>query len=282
MANVMSDHVDVPAGRFAGVRVVLCDLDGVVWLARRAIPGSPGAVAALRSVGCRVLFVTNNSAALLADQEEALAAIGIEARGEVVTSAQAAALLVTPGERVLACAGPGVVEALEARGAVVTPGGEADGSYDAVVVGLHLDFDYVRLRAAATAVRQGARLIGTNDDATFPTPDGPIPGGGSILAAVATAAGVVPEVAGKPHQPMVELVQSMVPEIVVDPRALLMVGDRPSTDGRFAARLGGRFALVRSGVTLPGDPAGLEPSPDLDAPDLAAVARAVMGAVTRR
>ena len=43
---------------------------------------------------------------------------------------------------------------------------------DAVVVGLHRDFDYERLRVAAAAVRRGARLLATNDDATYPTPDG--------------------------------------------------------------------------------------------------------------
>ena len=35
----------------------------------------------------------------------------------------------------------------------------------------------------------GARLVGTNEDATYPTPDGLVPGAGAILAAVVTAAG---------------------------------------------------------------------------------------------
>jgi len=38
---------------------VLCDLDGVVWLAHRPIPGSVEAIARLRTGGHRVLFVTN-------------------------------------------------------------------------------------------------------------------------------------------------------------------------------------------------------------------------------
>lgn len=251
-------------------RVVLCDLDGVVWLARRAIPGSAEAIAALRAAGSRAVFVTNNSAALLHEQEDALAAIGVEAQGDVITSAQAAALLIEPGERVMACAGPGVVEALEERGVVVA----SDGRFDAVVVGLHLDFDYGRLRAAADAVRAGARLVGTNDDASFPTPDGPIPGGGAILAAVATASGVTPVVAGKPHEPMVELVRAALePDVVAS--SMLMVGDRPSTDGRFAQALGCRFALVRTGVTRAGET--VLPAPDIDAADLAEVVRSVFG-----
>ena len=76
-----------------------------------------------------------------------------------------------------------------------------DGPADAVVVGWHRDFDFGRLTAAFDAVHGGARLIGTNDDATYPTPQGPLPGGGSILAAVAYASGAEPTVAGKPFRP---------------------------------------------------------------------------------
>ena len=104
----------------------------------------------------------------------------------MLTSALAAAVLVQPGERVLVCGGPGVVEAVEARGCTVV----TDGPCEAVMVGFHRNFDYDGLRRAATAVHRGARLIGTNDDATYPTPDGPIPGGGAILAAVSVGSGV--------------------------------------------------------------------------------------------
>jgi 4-nitrophenyl phosphatase len=252
---------------------VLCDLDGVVWLAHRPIPGSPEAVAALRAAGVRVLFVTNNSAARIEDQEHALGTIGIPANGDVVTSAMAGADLVAAGERVLVAGGAGVHEALLARGAVpVSNDAEADGDFDAVVVGFHRDFDYEKLRRAVTAVLGGARLIGTNDDPTYPTPAGPIPGGGSLLAAVATAAGVTPIIAGKPHAPMAATVLAELDH--PEPSTLVMVGDRWSTDGRFAVALGCPFALVRSGVTAPGE--ALEAPVDYDRSDLAAVATALL------
>jgi 4-nitrophenyl phosphatase len=112
-------------------------------------------------------------------------------------------------------------------------------------------------------VRAGARLIGTNDDPTFPTPQGLLPGGGALLAAVAVASGATPIVAGKPHAPMADLVRSRLgPEGIV-------VGDRADTDGALAALLGYRFALVLSGSS--GDTGDHEPAPDLVAPDLAAV-----------
>jgi 4-nitrophenyl phosphatase len=242
------------------------DLDGVVWLAEDPIPGAREAVARLRAAGEPVVFVTNNSSQPVAVVEEKLARHGIPAAGDVITSAMAAASLVAPGERVLVCAGPGVDEAVSGRGAEPV----LDGDADAVLVGFHRDFDYERLRIAATAVRRGARLLATNDDATYPTPAGPIPGGGAILAAVVTATGVTPVVAGKPNAPMADLVRARLGPTAV------MVGDRPDTDGRFARLLGYRFALVHTGVTLAHEV--VDPVPDLVAADLRSLVEELLAA----
>ena len=249
---------------------MLCDLDGVVWLAHRPIEGAAAAVAKLRGAGIRVLFVTNNSASTVAQHEGALAAVGISAAGDVVSAAGAAASLVDAGETVVLCADRGVAEAVEARGATIVAAGPAD----VVIVGMLQTFDYRDLDRAQAAIRGGARFIATNDDATYPTPHGPRPGAGSLVAAVQTASGATPAIAGKPHRSMARLVRERCGP-GFRPAGALMVGDRYSTDGRFAEVLGVRFALVRSGVTVPGDPPGGEPTWDLA--DLAAVARMVCG-----
>ena len=259
------------------IDTVVCDLDGVIWLAHQPIAGSVDAVATLRQAGRRVLFVTNNSAATLDDHERSLAAVGISARGDVVSSAMAVTSLVESGQRVLVAAGPGVVEALERVGveAVVNTGRPLDDRIDAVVVGLHRDFDYDRLAVAADAARSCGRLIGTNTDSTYPIPHGLLPGGGSILAAVASASGIDPIIAGKPHQPLATLVASMLAtaDRPFEPGRVLMVGDRPETDGLFAVRLGCRFALVRSGVSAGGTTIDGAIPIDIDVADLAEVAR---------
>ncbi|MGH9246047.1 MAG: HAD-IIA family hydrolase [Acidimicrobiales bacterium] len=240
--------------------VWVLDLDGVIWLASVPIPGAADAVGRLREAGERVVFVTNNSNAPVAAVEAKLADHGIPALGDVVTSAQAAATLVEPGERVLVCGGPGVREAVLARGAEAV---DDDEVVDAVVVGYHREFDYERMRVAATAVRRGARLLATNDDATYPTPDGPIPGNGAILAGIVVASGVPPAaVAGKPYRPMADLI------LARGGGDGWVVGDRPDTDGRFARTLGYRFALVLSGVTS-ADDLPVEPEPDAVTRDLA-------------
>src|SRR5205807_8751771 len=97
---------------------------------------------------------------------------------------------------------PGVREALTEQKLVPV----ADGPAAAVVVGFHREFDYDELDRTSAAVRAGARFVATNLDATYPVPGGLIPGAGSLVAAVATAAGRSPEVAGKPEAPTVELI----------------------------------------------------------------------------
>jgi len=243
------------------------DLDGVVWRGDAPVAGAAEAVAELRASGERVLFVTNNALPARADVEAKLASHGIDPDDDVVTSSMAAATLVEPGERVLLCAGRGARDALTARGAATVDANDAaalEGRFDAVVVGLHLDFDYARLAAASRAARDGARLIATNDDATYPGEHGLSPGAGSLLAAVTTASGVAATVAGKPFAPMVELVRGLAgPDGVA-------VGDRADTDGRFARALGYRFGLVLTGVTRPED-LPVDPTPDAVGDDLGAL-----------
>lgn len=251
---------------------VILDLDGVIWLSEEPIPGSAEAVRRLRDAGHRVLFLTNNSNPTVPDLVGKLQDMGIEAvPHEIATSSQAAAALLEPGQTALVAGGPGAREALAERGVErVDEGAAGSVQVDAVVVGFHREFDYRRLTAAFRAVIGGARLIGTNDDPTYPTPDGPVPGGGAILAAVATAAGVAPVVAGKPYQPMADLVRSRLGgDLGGDAGHTILIGDRPSTDGRMAKRLGVPFGLVLSGVTSDGDSTD-DVEPAVVAPDLAA------------
>jgi ribonucleotide monophosphatase NagD (HAD superfamily) len=122
------------------------------------------------------------------------------------------------------------------------------------------------LTRAADAVRAGARFVATNLDPTFPVAGGLLPGAGALAAAVATAAGRRPEVAGKPEPPMVRLVHERYGTRGV------VVGDRPSTDGALASALGWPFALVLSGVAAsPGEEPIPDPPPPFVAADLAHV-----------
>jgi glycerol 3-phosphatase-2 len=216
------------------------DLDGVVWLGGTALPGALDGVNALRDGGIPVVFATNNAAPTVAELLGKLAAIGVAAESEeVVTSAQAAASLLEPGSTAYVVGEAGIREALGAVGVR-----ESDEHPDAVVVGLTTAFDYATCARASTFIRRGARYLATNVDATLPGPNGLLPGAGSIVASVSTASGSSPIVAGKPHEPMARLVRRRTDVGAV-------IGDRPSTDGAFAERLGVAFVQVTSDVEEP-------------------------------
>jgi len=260
----------------SGVRNFVIDLDGVMWLGSDAIEGAAAGANRLAAAGCNVVFVTNMSRLTVGEQQDKLTCSGVRPPVEVVTSAVAAASLVSPGERVLVCGGEGIVEAVQEAGGAVVPnsaGGiaAAEPAVDAVVVGMDPSFDYAACGRAMRAVRAGARLIGTNHDPTYPTPTGLEAGGGAILAAVAAAAETEPTLAGKPHGATVSCVRARL-----GPGPGLVIGDRPDSDGLLAEALGFEFALVLSGVTGPHE-LPVRPEPAFVAEDLAGVVDALFG-----
>ena len=171
------------------------------------VPGAPAAVARLRSAGVPIAFVTNSAQRTPAQVADKLASHGIpDAESEVITAAVAATTMVDPGDRILAIGSDGVSRRF-ARGCTVVH----DGPADAVIMGITQAFDYDMMTRAMHAIADGARFIATNTDSTFPMADRLVPGNGALVAAVATATGLEPEIAGKPHHPIAELVGAARP-----------------------------------------------------------------------
>jgi glycerol-1-phosphatase len=203
---------------------LICDLDGVLYLGSEAIPGVAEAAARFRGAGGRMLFVTNNAGrtpAQVADKIRDVA--GVEASTEeVVTSAMAVVGMTSPADDpVLVVGEAGITEILGDAGRSFTDDPRAARS---VVVGIDRGIDYQRIARAAEAVRSGARFIATNLDPTIPVESGLLPGAGAIVAAIQTASGFEPEVAGKPYRPMRDVVRRRFPG------PAWLIGDRLDTD----------------------------------------------------
>jgi glycerol-1-phosphatase len=241
--------------------VALLDLDGVVYVGNDAVNGVPDALADARAAGMRLAFVTNNAARTPAAVAKHLAILGIPADpAEVITSAQAAAHYLAErlptGSAVLVVGTTGLVDALTERG--LRPVYSADDEPAAVVQGYSPDLDWRQLAEGAVAIRRGVRWVATNLDATVPSPRGPLPGNGSLVAALQHATGVRPVATGKPdptmHRESVERSGAQRP---------IVVGDRLDTDIEGATAVGCASLLVLTGVTRPADllsaPAGLRP-----------------------
>jgi glycerol-1-phosphatase len=231
--------------------VALLDLDGVVYLGQAAVPGAVTAVAEVRRRGMQVAFITNNAARTPDTVATHLRELGIPCRpAEVMTAAQAAAGLLAarlpPRSAVLVAGAEGLQQAVRDRGLVPVPG--ADDGPAAVVVGYDPEMTYAVLAEAALAIRAGALFVASNLDATIPTPRGPLPGNGSLVALLTTATGVRPLVAGKPERPLAtETIRR------TGARRPLVVGDRLDTDIALAVTAGLDSLLVLSGVAQPVD-----------------------------
>jgi 4-nitrophenyl phosphatase len=267
-------------------RLVIFDLDGVVYRGDEAVPGAAALVDAIRRDGRLVRFATNNSSATRAEYVTRLAGHGIRATvDEIVTSSHATVEHIRAHlpevRRVLALGAPGLTAELRDGGLDVTEADDAappawngaplPARFHALVCGLDRQIDYRRLGIATTAIRDGARFIATNADLRFPTPKGFMPGAGTIVAALAATTGVEPLVIGKP-QPAMFL--AILEHDRVAPDEALVIGDNPDADLVAARRAGIPSILVLTGVVDEAAAAALdgERRPDRVAADPAAVA----------
>ena len=237
----------------ASYDLVMFDLDGVVYLGSAAIPAAPESIKATVDGGTPVAYVTNNASRRAHEVADLLRSIGVPARDEeVVTSGAAAALMLAaelpPGSPVLVVGSASLREELRAAG--LTPvDGVADGPV-AVVQGYGPTVGWADLAEGCLALRAGARWMATNTDATMPSSRGPLPGNGSMVAALTTAlGGRKPDVVvGKPEPALFEVAAKRRGS-----KHALVVGDRLDTDIEGAIRAGMDSLLVLTGVSTAAD-----------------------------
>ncbi|MGN9779457.1 HAD-IIA family hydrolase [Micromonospora sp. H33] len=231
-----------------GYTLVVFDLDGVIYLIDRPIPGAVEAVGRLHAEGRAVAYATNNASRRSSEVADLLTGMGVAARPEeVLTSAAAAAELLRdryPAGAPVLVVGAEALRA-EVRAVGLTPVARAEESPVAVVQGYGPQVGWVDLAEASVAIRAGATWIATNTDRTLPSGRGPLPGNGALVAALRTALRRDPDVVvGKP-----------APELFATAarRAgsgrTLVVGDRLDTDIEGAVRAGLDSLLVLTGVS---------------------------------
>jgi HAD superfamily hydrolase (TIGR01450 family) len=230
----------------------LFDLDGVLYVQEEPVPYAPEGVAAARGAGMRIGFVTNNASRRAPTVAALLNKVSVTAsEDEVVTAAQASASLLAeempPGSPVLIVGAKALAEEIADAG--LEPVRSADAKPLAVVQGYAREVGWEQLAEAMVAVRNGARWVATNRDATIPSGRGPLPGNGSLVAALVHALRREPDVTvGKPHP---QLHQESVRRIGA--QRPLVVGDRLDTDIAGAVNGGADSLLVLTGVTEPLD-----------------------------
>ena len=219
----------------------LFDLDGVVYVGDEPLPGAVRSLSRLREAGKEVRFLTNNPRPTRAQVARKLAGMGVEAREEeVVTSGRATASF-------LRKEGIGTAYVVGSRGLVTEILGAGvevvdRGPCGAVVVGADEHVTFAHVREAARLLFEGARFVATNADASFPSPQGLLPGTGAIVAAVRTTTGREPVVVGKPFPPMFDVALEGL-----DRGRAVMIGDTPESDMEGARRAGIPGVLISEG-----------------------------------
>ncbi|MBX6771165.1 MAG: TIGR01457 family HAD-type hydrolase [Chloroflexi bacterium] len=263
----------------ADIRGVLFDLDGVIYLGARPLPGVQELFDWLEATGRPYCLVTNNSTRTPVQYQAVLQGMGIHVPlSTIFTSALATAQylqkLYPAGTSVYVIGEDGIHEALAQAGF------QEDSRRPAIVcVGLDRHLTYEKLRTGCLAIRAGAHFVATNPDRTLPTEDGLVPGNGAIVAALQTATDVEPIVIGKPSATMIDLA---IERLGTPKEATVIIGDRLDTDIAAGAAAGIATALVLTGVHRLEDIPRFPAPPDFVVQDLIEFRAALEGSVPSR
>ncbi|MBW4439555.1 MAG: HAD-IIA family hydrolase [Pleurocapsa minor GSE-CHR-MK-17-07R] len=254
----------------SNIRAVIMDADGVLWRGDTPIDGASRWISHLQAQGIPYIIATNNSSKSPQEYQQKLERLQIArvTPEHIVSSGMVTASFLAreypAGATVFVVGGDGLRELIAAAGMTLV----TDEQPDVVVVGIDFALTYDKLRRASDFIRRGARFIGTNADRTFPLPEGPAPGAGSILALLQTATDVAPEVMGKPGRAMFETALAVMGAAA---EHTLMIGDRMDTDILGAIDAGLMTALVLTGVDTRDTARTYPTQPDIITPDLNAL-----------
>ena len=225
---------------------LLFDLDGVVYEGGKAIDGAVETINDLSSK-LKIGYVTNNASRRPEAIANQLNGYGLTVHpDQVIGSARAAAQLLAQkipvGAKVLVVGGDGLRHEVKQLGFVLVE--SADDAPAAVIQGFSPDVGWKDLAQAAFAIQRGATWVASNQDWTIPVEGGIAPGNGTLVSAVHTAVGILPEFAGKPAPKIFETALAQLQ--LVNP---LFIGDRLDTDSKGARNFGMKSAIVLTGIS---------------------------------
>jgi len=229
------------------------DLDGTVYLGDALLPGAADAIARVRALGRRTVFLSNNPTRDPQMYADKLGGLGVPTPvADIVNPVVTVPRWLQahhPGAGVFVIAEEPLTQALATAGIRLTDRPE---EIDVVVASFDRTFEYRKLQIAFDALwfHKRARLITSNPDRFCPMPGGRgEPDAASIVAAIEACTGATCEAnLGKPGAEMLETVLGM---LGLSADRCVMVGDRLSTDIAMAASAGMDSALVLTGETTP-------------------------------
>jgi 4-nitrophenyl phosphatase len=246
--------------KFPKIKGLIFDMDGVLWKENVPLIDLKSFFDALTRNGYRFVLATNNATKSSKQFQDKLLGFNVQiTERNIITSSLATAHYLKKrfpeGGPVYIVGEDGLVDTLAKEGFY-----PAENNVLAVVAGLDRHLSYEKLKRATILIRNGALFIGTNPDRTFPTPDGLIPGGGAVVAAIEAASGTIPIYIGKPYSTMMDMAFEVME---TTPETTMMIGDRLDTDILAGQKANCKTTLVLSGVTTIEEIENWFPKPDL-------------------
>jgi len=250
---------------------LIIDMDGVLWRDSEPIGDLPSIFDRIRSMGLKFILATNNATRTVEQYHNKIFKFGVTLEDwQVITSAEATAIFLkrkySDGLNAYVVGQPGLKDTLRSWGINVVD--ETAKDVHVVVASLDYSLTYEKLKHASLLVRSGCEFIGTNSDVTFPTPEGLIPGSGTVVGAIELASEKKAIMIGKP-EPL--LYQMALDRLGLKPEVVLGIGDRLETDIAGAQAAGIHTALVLSGVSTQDQAECYQPSPEIIAANLAEI-----------
>ena len=259
--------------RLKQIETFLLDLDGTFYLGDQLYPWSLPFVNACEQLGKRFIFVTNNSSQSGDYYVEKIRKMGASITADQVCTAGQATIFYLKKynypNKIYLVGTPALEKEFSEAGFVLT---EKDP--EAVVLGFDLTLTYKKLELACSFIRQGLPFIATHPDFNCPTPAGPIPDCGAMIALITASTGVKPKVIGKPNPEMIEALQAKYG--LEDPSTVAMVGDRLYTDIAMGEAAGINSILVLSGETQLEDVHTSDIQPDVIVENLGEITKAFL------
>jgi HAD superfamily hydrolase (TIGR01458 family) len=236
-----------------GVRAVLIDIDGVLTVSWKPLPGAVEAVHALRDADLPFALVTNTTSRTRTRIAETLTDAGFPVGPDDVLGAPAATAAHLrehhPGARCLLLSSGDVADDLEGVH-LVGPDAEPD---VVVLGGAGPEFSYEALDAVYRHLQNGATLVAMHRNLYWRTDVGLQLDAGAFLIGLEQASGTEAVVLGKPSGAFFAAALST---LGVGPGEAVMVGDDIEADVLGAQHAGIPGVLVRTGKYTEGDEDG--------------------------
>ncbi|MFN2175434.1 MAG: HAD-IIA family hydrolase [Anaerolineales bacterium] len=241
------------------IKGLIFDMDGVIWKGNQPLADLPNIFSKLHNRGYRIILATNNTTLSIDNFHKKLNKFGVILENwQVINSSLATAIYL---QRLFPDGGP--VHILGEEGLIATMREfnfyHQQKDVLAVVVGLDRKVTYEKLKQASFAIQSGVPFIGTNPDPSLPTPEGLIPGTGTMLAALEAASGLGPKCIGKPEPELYNLALS---RLNTKPKETLVIGDRLETDIAGGQNIGCATCAVLTGVASENDAYNWKPKID--------------------